>query len=78
MLNGEVKGRMLDFYTFLVDRHISPKIGSIEISKITPRDIQNLYNTLKEAGNLSDENIRKVHTIINDSLDKAYRWEMIS
>ncbi|PPA91515.1 tyrosine-type recombinase/integrase [Brevibacillus laterosporus] len=73
-----VKARTLEFYSFLVKRHILPTIGGLELSKITPRDIQSLYNSLKEAGNLSDENIRKVHTIINDSLDKAFRWEMIA
>ncbi|RAP23480.1 hypothetical protein C2W64_03096 [Brevibacillus laterosporus] len=73
-----VKARTLEFYSFLVERHILPTIGGMELSKITPRDIQSLYNSLKEAGNLSDENIRKVHTIINDSLDKAFRWEMIA
>ncbi|QDX95472.1 site-specific integrase [Brevibacillus laterosporus] len=30
-----------------------------------------------ESGRLSDENIQKVHTIINDSLNKAVSWEMI-
>ncbi|QDX95450.1 hypothetical protein EEL31_13145 [Brevibacillus laterosporus] len=73
-----VKARTLEFYSFLVERHILPTIGGMELSKITSRDIQSLYNSLKEAGNLSDENIRKVHTIINDSLDKAFRWEMIA
>ncbi|WP_409174825.1 tyrosine-type recombinase/integrase [Brevibacillus fortis] len=73
-----VKGRTLEFYTFLVNRYILPNIGEIELAKISPRDIQSLYNKLKEGGNLSDENIRKVHTIINDSLNKAFRWEMIA
>jgi integrase len=27
---------------------------------------------------LADENIRKIHTILNDSLNKAFKWEMIS
>lgn len=39
---------------------------------------QNLHPLFKEKGSLSDENIRKVHTIINDSLNKALKWEIIS
>lgn len=65
----KVKRRTLETYTGLVNNHIIPFIGEIELSKLTPRHIQNLYNELFETGRLSDENIQKIHTIINDSLN---------
>lgn len=65
-------------YANLVNNHILPMLGELEISKITPRHIQNLYNDLFETSKLSDENIQKVHTLINDSLKKAEAWEMIN
>jgi len=74
----KVKRRTLETYTGLVNNHILPFIGNIELSKLTPRHIQDLYNKLFETGRLSDENIQKVHTIINDSLNKAVSWEMIA
>lgn len=73
-----VKKSTLGTYVYLVDNFILPALGHIELSKILPRDIQSLYNQLKESGRLADENIRKIHTIINDSLNKAFKWEMIS
>ncbi|MCR8985980.1 site-specific integrase [Brevibacillus laterosporus] len=73
----KVKKRTLETYSGLVNNHIIPSLGEIELSKLTPRHIQNLYNSLFESGRLSDENIQKVHTIINDSLNKAVSWEMI-
>ncbi|WP_366249326.1 hypothetical protein [Terribacillus aidingensis] len=54
-----------------------PALGHLEISKITPRDIQSFYNDVKSSGSLSSENLRKLHTIINDSLNKAQKWDMI-
>lgn len=53
-------------------------LGNIELSHITPMVIQKLYNRLTKERILSDENIQKVHTLINDSLKKAERWGLIS
>ncbi|GED34173.1 site-specific integrase [Brevibacillus centrosporus] len=74
----KVQRRTLETYSGLVNNHILPVLGHIELSKLTPRQIQDLYNTLFETGRLSDENIQKVHTIINDSLNKAVGWEMVA
>lgn len=73
-----VKPQTLKNYESLVNNHILPTLGSIDLAKITPRDIQNLYNTLHESGRLSDENIQKCHTIINESMKKALTWDMIN
>ncbi|WP_255253206.1 N-terminal phage integrase SAM-like domain-containing protein [Brevibacillus laterosporus] len=59
----KVKKRTLETYSGLVNNHILPSLGEIEWSKLTPRHIQNLYNSLFKSGRLSDENIQKVHTI---------------
>lgn len=74
----KVQRRTLETYSGLVNNHILPVLGHIELSKLSPRHIQDLYNTLFETGRLSDENIQKVHTIINDSLNKAVGWEMVA
>lgn len=73
-----VKKSTYSNYEYLVEKFIDENLGDIELQKITPRDIQSLYNDLKESNRLSSENIRKIHTIINDSLNKAYKWGMIS
>lgn len=74
----KVKARTLETYTGLVNNHIIPYLGENELSKLTPRMIQDLYNTLFETGRLADENIQKVHTIINESLNKAVSWDMLA
>jgi integrase len=72
-----VKRQTLNTYTWLVKMHILPVLGGTELGKLTPMQIQGLYNKLTKAGNLSDENIQKAYTLINDSLSKAERWGLI-
>ncbi len=73
----KVKAVTLQTYKALVNNHIIPHIGKIELQKLTPRHIQSLYNTLQEKKALSGENIQKVHSIINDSLNKALTWGLV-
>lgn len=72
-----VKENTLKVYTALVNNHILPVLGDLPIGDITPRHIQNLYNDLFESKKLSGENIQKVHSIINESLNKASAHDMI-
>lgn len=74
----KVKQQTLDTYTWLIEKHVLPTLGSIELSKLTPMHIQQLYNHLTKEKKISDENIQKVHTLINDSLKKAERWSLIA
>lgn len=73
-----VKRRTYENYAGLVERHILPFMGKMEIQKIEPRHIQQLYTHLLESGTLSDENVQKVHMILNDALKQAKAWKMIS
>ncbi|USK86144.1 site-specific integrase [Peribacillus asahii] len=73
----KVKKQTLKTYRWIVEKHIVPSLGHIEMNQITPMAIQKLYNRLTKDRILSDENIQKVHTLINDSLKKAERWGVI-
>lgn len=74
---AKVKQQTLDTYTFLVNKHILPALGDLQLGEIKPRHIQNLYNDIIESGRLSGENLQKIHTLINESLKKAAGWDMI-
>lgn len=65
-------------YKWLVEKHIIPAIGHFEMVKLTPLIIQQLYNRMINENVLSDENIQKIHTLINDALKRAERWGMIT
>lgn len=74
----KVKKQTLNTYRWIVEKHIIPAIGDVELTKLNPIIIQGLYNRLTKEKALSDENIQKVHTLINDSLKKAERWGLIA
>lgn len=74
----KVKKQTLNTYRWIVEKHIIPTIGDVELTKLNPIIIQDLYNKLTKEKVLSDENIQKVHTLINDSLKKAERWGLIA
>lgn len=74
----KVKKQTLNTYRWIVEKHIVPTIGDVELTKLDPMIIQGLYNKLTKEKVLSDENIQKVHTLINDSLKKAERWGLIA
>lgn len=65
-------------YRWLVDKHINPYLGNVELSKLNPMIIQKFYNDLVLKGSLAQENIQKIHSLIKDSLNKAERWGLIS
>lgn len=74
---AKVKTQTLETYSSLVNKHILPALGDLQLDEITPRHIQNLYNDIIESGRLSGENLQKVQTLINESLKKAAGWDMI-
>lgn len=72
-----IKESTFKTYSWLINKYIIPYLGDIEISKINPIDIQKFYNELINKDLLSRENVQKIHSLINDSLNKAERWELV-
>ena len=73
-----VKKQTLGTYTWLVNKHIIPALGNVELSKLNALMIQQLLTKLTKDKCLSDENIQKVYTLINASLKQAERWSLIA
>lgn len=75
-------------YTEKLNMHILPYLGHKRLDKITPFDIDSLYNLLAnkltnrkdENGNyktLSPASIHRVHEIISSMFSAAYRWNLV-
>jgi len=63
-------------YEQLVRVHIAPVLGRIKLAKLSPADIQTLYNRKLKEG-LSPSSVRKIHAVIRRSLQVAYKWELV-
>ena len=61
---------MQQLIQILLTKHILPKFGNMEISKISPIDIQSFINQLAEDG-YSTETIIKIHNVVRNSLEHA-------
>lgn len=60
-----------------LEKHVYPYIGAIKVQKLTPPQINNMYQKLKGKG-LSSRSIRYVHTTLHEALDYAYRLQIVS
>ncbi|OEG00055.1 hypothetical protein BHF71_06775 [Vulcanibacillus modesticaldus] len=73
----QVKKRTLETYTWLVEKHIIPTLGNIELQKLNAMHIDKLLNKLRKEKALSDGNIQKIYTLINDALNKAVKYGLL-
>ena len=74
---GTIRPTTLARYRGAVTNHIKPQIGDRIISRVTPKDIQKLYDRLARSGNittgagLSSGTIRGIHNMLHEALAAA-------
>ena len=78
-----------DYYKRFIRLHIIPHIGHIKLTKLTGRDIQKMYNDVREHGRtreeqkkktpgLSNAYVRGMHTMLHNCLDRAVKERLIT
>lgn len=60
-------------YKTYIERHIIPAIGSKQLSKLTPADVQTFINSRK----LAPASIRQMRAILRKALHDAERWDLV-
>lgn len=71
-----IRPRTYSSYEQLIRVHIAPVLGRIKLTKLTPGDIQALYNQKLEEG-LSPSSVRKIHAVVRRSLEVAFKWQLV-
>jgi integrase len=69
--------RTQEGYLGNISRYIVPAIGNVELQKLTPAQIQNMYARLLERG-LSNRTVLHVHRVLSESLRHAMRWSLLA
>lgn len=64
-------------YCQMARLYIIPRLGCIQVVKLTPRDIQKFINSLLEEG-LSARTVQYNHAILRRALNQALRWDLIA
>ena len=64
-------------YEKIISNHISPHLGGLALSKLSPKWIQEYYHLMSEQG-LSSNTIRRHHALLSAALRCAVRQEQLS
>ena len=76
-----------DKYHLFIEEYVTPKIGHINLTKLTARDLQKLYKELTEHGRvrpdkqgsyrLSTTTVRSVHLMLHCAFERAVKERLI-
>lgn len=64
-------------YQLMIDKHISPAIGSIPLQKLTPQQLQRYYADKIRESKISSNTVRKHHDLLNAALRVAVKQGLI-
>ena len=68
--------RTIERYLGLIEKHIAPHVGHVELTKLTPSDIQALEAMLLGNG-MAPKGVEMVHNVISGSYKYALRMEAV-
>ena len=71
-----VREKTFSSYQSLIHRYVIPTLGNSKLAKLTPLQIQELYNSLLEKG-LSSRTVRYTHSVLRNALEQAVKWSML-
>lgn len=64
-------------YRGLLNNHLIPALGNIQLQSLTPQQVQSFYaDKLKEG--LKPKTIKLIHTVLHKAIDNAVRWNLVS
>jgi integrase len=64
-------------YRGILDNHILPELGHIQLQRLTAQQVQALYAKKRREG-LAPSSIVKIHQILHMALDSAVHWRLVS
>jgi integrase len=79
-IRGTLRPTTYASYTSLCERHVIPRLGAVQLQKLSPSQLNGLYAQLLEegrvrgGGGLSNSSVRRVHAVIHRFCHDAVRW----
>jgi integrase len=64
-------------YESIVNVHITPKLGKVRLSRLTPQQVQALLNAKKDEG-LSARRVQLIREVLRNALNEAVRTELLA
>ena len=69
---NSVRPRTYSGYETIIRRHIKPRLGNIQLVKLTPQHVQALLNECLESG-LSSRTVHHIRTVLRTALNRAVK-----
>jgi integrase len=64
-------------YAQLIRLHINPELGRIQLSKLTPRRVQRLFNE-KLDSDLAPRTVQYIRAVLRRALEHAVKWDLVT
>ena len=83
-VKGSLRPTTYASYVMLTREHITPRLGALQLQRLTPGAINALYAELLEngrvhgEGGLSVSSVRRVHAVLHKACRDAVRWGRLS
>lgn len=75
-IEGTLAATTLSFYRIVVETHLIPEFGNTDIGKLTPLQIQKLYQRLLKT--LAPKTVKNIHGTLHRALEQAVRWRLLT
>ncbi|MBV9691594.1 MAG: site-specific integrase [Ktedonobacteraceae bacterium] len=66
-----------NLYRIVLDKHLTPCLGHIQLQRLTPQHVQAFYVSKLREG-LSAKRVRAFHALLHMALDNAVKWNLIA
>jgi integrase len=76
VVRGSVRQSTYDRDAGLVNNHLRPALGGIELKKLSAAHVQGFYRDRLDAG-LSPSTVHKMHAILHKALARAVAWQIV-
>jgi len=73
---GSVKPKTYKSYCDIVKLHLIPDLGSVQLTKLTPQQLQHLYRKKQEAG--LTRTVALMHAVMHKALSQAVKWGLVA
>src|SRR5579875_474333 len=64
-------------YRELIERHILPTLGKVTLQKLSPQQLQKLYNSKLQEG-YAPQTVKHIHRVLHKALNDALRWNLVA
>jgi integrase len=74
---GNVSPKTAERYGELIRKHVSPHVGRVQIQKLQPVNLSELYGKLLRETGLAARTVGHVHRVVHRALGHACKWGLV-